>query len=89
MGLFPKNINVAALLSLAGLGSEKTKVQIVADPSTDKNTHEIHAEGKFGKMSFKIENIPDENNPKTSRLAMLSAIQRLRQICSDDIQIGT
>lgn len=87
--LFPANINVAALLSLAGLGSEKTKVQIVADPNTDKNTHEIHAEGKFGKMSFKIENIPDENNPKTSRLAMLSAIQRLRQICSDDIQIGT
>jgi len=87
--LFPKNINVAALLSLAGVGSEKTKVQIVADPNTDKNTHEIHAEGKFGKMSFKIENIPDENNPKTSRLAMLSAIQRLRQICSDDIQIGT
>jgi len=87
--LFPANINVAALLSLAGLGSEKTKVRIVADPNTNKNTHEIHAEGKFGKMSFKIENIPDENNPKTSRLAMLSAIQRLRQICSDDIQIGT
>jgi len=54
-----------------------------------QSTHEIHAEGKFGKMFFKIENIPDENNPKTSRLAMLSAIQRLRQICSDDIQIGT
>ena len=40
-------------------------------------------------MSLKIENIPDENNPKTSRLAILSAIERLRAICSDDIQIGT
>ena len=89
VGLFPKNINVAALLSLAGLGSEKTKVRIVADPGTNKNTHEIVAEGKFGKMSFKIENVPDENNPKTSRLAILSAIQRLKQICSDDIQLGT
>ncbi len=89
VGLFPKNINVAALLSLAGLGSEKTKVRIVADPGTNKNTHEIVAEGKFGKMSFKIENVPDENNPKTSRLAILSAIQRLKQICSDDIQFGT
>ncbi len=89
VGLFPKNINVAALLSLAGLGSEKTNVRIVADPSTDKNTHEIVAEGKFGKMSFKIENVPDEKNPKTSRLAILSAIQRLKQICSDDIQLGT
>jgi len=89
VGLFPKNINVAALLSLAGLGSEKTKVRIVADPGTNKNTHEIVAEGNFGKMSFKIENVPDENNPKTSRLAILSAIQRLKQICSDDIQLGT
>jgi len=89
VGLFPKNINVAALLSLAGLGSEKTNVRIVADPGTNKNTHEIVAEGKFGKMSFKIENVPDEKNPKTSRLAILSAIQRLKQICSDDIQLGT
>ncbi|MFB3113365.1 MAG: aspartate dehydrogenase [Nitrosopumilaceae archaeon] len=86
---FPANINVAALLSLTGLGSEKTKVRIVADPNTDKNTHEIEAKGKFGKMSLKIENIPDENNPKTSRLAILSAIERLRAICSDDIKIGT
>jgi len=87
--LFPANINVAALLSLVGLGGDKTKVRIVADPNTDKNTHEIHASGKFGKMSFRIENIPDENNPKTSRLAILSAIERLRAICSNDIQIGT
>ena len=87
--LFPANINVAALLSLAGLGSEKTMVRIIADPNTDKNTHEIEAKGKFGKMSLKIENIPDENNPKTSRLATLSAIECLRGICSDDIQIGT
>jgi len=61
----------------------------VVDPDTNKNTHEIVAEGKFGKMSFKIENVPDESNPKTSRLAILSAIQRLKQICSDDIQLGT
>ena len=86
---FPANINVAALLSLTGLGSEKTRVRIVADPKTEKNTHEIEAKGKFGKMSLKIENIPDENNPKTSRLAILSVIERLRAICSDDIQIGT
>jgi len=87
--LFPKNINVAALLSLAGLGSEKTLVRIVADSNTNKNTHEIHAEGKFGKMTFTIENFPDANNPKTSRLAILSAIETLRKYCSDDIQIGT
>ncbi|KFM20353.1 putative L-aspartate dehydrogenase protein [Marine Group I thaumarchaeote SCGC AAA799-P11] len=87
--LFPANINVAALLSLTGIGSEKTSVKIVADPSTDKNTHHIEAAGKFGKMTFTIENVPDTNNPKTSRLAILSAIETLKKYCSDDIQIGT
>jgi aspartate dehydrogenase len=89
VGLFPANINVAALLSLVGLGSEKTQVRIIADPTTDKNTHQIQAEGTFGKMSFTIQNVPDPSNPKTSRLATLSAIEKLRTICSDDIQIGT
>ncbi|NQV40089.1 MAG: aspartate dehydrogenase [Nitrosopumilus sp.] len=87
--LFPANINVAALLSLSGIGSEKTNVKIVADPNTDKNTHHIEAAGKFGKMTFTIENIPDTNNPKTSRLAILSAIETLKKYCSDGIQIGT
>ena len=89
VSLFPANINVAALLSLSGIGSEKTKVKIIADPNTDKNTHNIVAEGKFGKMTFTIENYPDANNPKTSRLAILSAIETLKKYCSDDIQIGT
>jgi aspartate dehydrogenase len=87
--LFPANINVAALLSLSGIGSNKTNVRIVADPNTDKNTHHIEAVGKFGKMTFTIENTPDPSNPKTSRLAILSAIETLRKYCSDDIQIGT
>jgi len=89
VSLFPANINVAALLSLSGIGSEKTSVKIVADPNTDKNTHHIEASGKFGKMTFTIENFPDANNPKTSRLAILSAIETLRKYCSDEIQIGT
>ena len=70
VSLFPANINVAALLSLTGIGSEMTHVKIVADPKTDKNTHHIEAKGKFGKMTYTIENYPDENNPKTSRLAI-------------------
>ena len=86
---FPANINVAALLSLVGLGNQKTKVKIIADPNTDKNTHEIEAIGKFGKMIISIQNIPDETNPKTSRLAILSAIETLRKYCSDGISIGT
>jgi len=89
VSLFPANINVAALLSLSGMGSEKTDVKIVADPNTDKNTHHIEAAGNFGKMTFTIENFPDVTNPKTSRLAILSAIETLRKYCSNEIQIGT
>ena len=85
----PKNINVAALLSLVGLGSHETIVKIIADPNTDKNTHRIEAEGNFGKITTIIENVPDSNNPRTSRLATLSAIETLRNICDNGIHIGT
>jgi len=61
----------------------------VADPNTDKNTHEIEASGKFGRFSIKVENVPSPSNPKTSRLAILSAIECLRKICGSEIQIGT
>ncbi|MDE1765279.1 MAG: aspartate dehydrogenase [Thaumarchaeota archaeon] len=87
--MFPANINVAALLSLAGIGSAKTRVKLVADPQTDKNTHEIEARGKFGKISIKVENVPSPSNPKTSRLATLSAIECLRKICGSEINVGT
>ncbi|HJU13955.1 MAG TPA: aspartate dehydrogenase [Candidatus Nitrosotalea sp.] len=87
--MFPANVNVAALLSLAGLGGEKTRVQIIADPSTDKNTHQIEASGKFGRISIRVENVPSPTNPKTSRLATLSAIECLRKVCGTEINVGT
>ena len=87
--LFPKNVNVSALLSLAGLGSHETIVKVIANPNIDKNIHRIEAIGKFGKINTTVENIPDSTNPKTSRLAILSAIETLRSICSDEIKIGT
>lgn len=87
--LFPSNINVAALLSLAGIGSTKTTVKIVADPKADKNIHEIEAKGKFGRFTIKVENVPSPSNPKTSRLATLSAVECLRKICGSRVQIGT
>ena len=63
-------------------------MKIVADPNIDKNIHQIESKGKFGKISTIVENVPDPTNPKTSRLATLSAIETLRSICSDDIKIG-
>ena len=85
---FPANVNVAAALSLAGIGSEKTTVCIIADPGCDRNTHEIEVEGEFGKLVARTENVPAPFNPKTSQLAALSAIGLLRKITSS-LVVGT
>jgi aspartate dehydrogenase len=85
---FPKSVNVSIALSLAGIGVEKTKVRVMADPFTDRNVHEIEAEGKFGNMTLRTENFPSPGNRKTSYLAALSAIATLKKL-SENIQIGT
>jgi aspartate dehydrogenase len=86
---FPANINVAAVLSLAGIGIQETKVKIIADPHITVNQHQIEAAGAFGSMAITVRNIPSPNNPKTSFLAVLSAIECLRSICSPGIKVGT
>lgn len=86
---FPANVNVAALLALVGLGMEKTKVMIIADPSILINKHEIQVTGKFGEFIFKVKNIPSSKNPKTSYLAILSAIECIRSIVTTGIKYGT
>jgi aspartate dehydrogenase len=85
---FPENVNVAASLSIAGIGSEATKVKIVADPYAKKNVHEIVVTGEFGKFFVCVENVPSIANPKTSYLAALSAIATLKSI-SYPIRVGT
>lgn len=86
--LFPFNVNVAASLSLAGIGARKTGVQIVVDPNIKSNIHEIVAVGKFGVLKTRAENVPSRDNPKTSRLAALSAVATLKRI-TEPIQVGT
>jgi aspartate dehydrogenase len=89
VGLFPANVNVAATVSMAGIGPDATKVRIVADPEAPGNVHEIHAVSKAGKFSFRFENMPHETNPKTSFLAVLAAIETVRTICEPGLKIGT
>ena len=84
---FPKNINVAASLSLAGIGFDETKVRIVADPVVTRISHRILAHGKFGRLRAEVTNMPNPNNPKTSYMASLSAIATLKRIVNP-IQIG-
>jgi aspartate dehydrogenase len=75
---FPANVNVAATLSLAGIGPEKTQVEIWADPQTQFNSHEIVVESAFSRITAKVQNAPDPTNPKTSVLAARSIIAVLR-----------
>ncbi len=85
---FPANVNVAAALSLAGIGFQKTKVRIIADPSSSVNIHEIEVKGDFGSMKVRMENAPSPTNPKTSYMAALSAIRKLQEL-SSPISVGT
>ena len=85
--LFPKNINVAACLSLAGIGFNRTKVKVVADPVIKFNSHKILAHGKFGRLRAEVENLPSPKNPSTSYLASLSAIAVIKKIVNP-LQIG-
>ena len=83
----PKNVNVSACLSLAGIGFDRTMVKVVADPVVKNNSHKILAHGKFGRLRAEVENLPNPGNPRSSYLASLSAIATLRRAI-EPIQIG-
>jgi aspartate dehydrogenase len=85
--LYPKNVNVSATLSLAGIGFDKTIVRIVSDPDATANTHKITVKSPAGGMKFEFENVPSQDNPKTSALAALSALRRLSKT-GETLQIG-
>ncbi|MDD3087686.1 MAG: aspartate dehydrogenase [Candidatus Omnitrophica bacterium] len=85
---FPQNINVAAVLSLSGIGIANTKVRIIASPKALRNIHEIKIESAAGDISTRTENILHPDNPKTSYLAVLSAVATLKRIL-EPVVIGT
>jgi aspartate dehydrogenase len=85
---FPQNINVSAVLSFAGIGARKTEVEIWTSRKYTVNQHEVLVEGDFGQIQTVTRNVPAEDNPKTSRLAILSAEAMIRKIFSL-IRIGT
>lgn len=88
VALYPKNVNVAAALSLAGVGFEKTKVRIVADPRVSANTHTVVAKGAFGEVTCRVENRPSPDNPASSHLASLSVLALVRRMLAP-VSIGT
>ncbi len=77
---FPANVNVAASLALAGIGPEKTRVEVWADPDAVGNAHEITVSGPGSVITARVENVPDPSNPKSSKLAGYSLIAALKKM---------
>ena len=85
---FPANVNIAAVLALAGVGFDRTRLKVVADPALRFNTHFIRIKGPTGTVDLKFESVPSPDNPKTAMLACYSALAALRQFASP-VRYGT
>jgi aspartate dehydrogenase len=84
---FPANVNVAAALSLAGIGADRTQIAIWADPAVTRNVHRIDVEADSARFTLQIENVPSEN-PRTGRITALSVVALLRKLRSP-LSVGT
>jgi aspartate dehydrogenase len=85
---FPANVNVAAALALAGIGPDRTIIEIGADPTVTRNIHRIEVEAAAARFTMQIENVPSAENPRTGRLTALSVIAALKKLASP-LAIGT
>ncbi|HJU18066.1 MAG TPA: aspartate dehydrogenase, partial [Stellaceae bacterium] len=85
---FPANVNVAAALALAGIGPERTTIEIWADPQVTRNTHRIEVEADSARFALEIENVPSAENPRTGLLTALSVVALLKKL-SSPLAIGT
>ena len=74
---YPKNANVAASVALAGIGFDKTVVELIADPAATRNVHEIEAEGDFGRFEFRIEGASLPDNPRSSAITAMSVVREI------------
>jgi aspartate dehydrogenase len=85
---FPANVNVAAALSLAGIGPDRTTIEIWADPGVNRNMHRIEVEAEAARFAFEIENVPSVENPRTGRMTPLSVVALLQKL-SSPLAVGT
>ena len=85
---FPANVNVAAALGLAGIGPDRTWLEVWADPLVNRNIHSITVESDSARCELKIENVPTDENPRTGRIVVLSALAALKRLV-DPLTVGT
>ncbi|HXF53403.1 MAG TPA: aspartate dehydrogenase [Hyphomicrobiaceae bacterium] len=85
---FPANLNVSIAVALAGIGPDRTEVEVWADPQVTRNTHTIEVHSDSSDFTMTIENIPCADNPRTGRITALSVIASLRRLAAP-LVIGT
>jgi aspartate dehydrogenase len=85
---FPANVNVAAALSLAGIGPDRTELQLWADPTVERNTHRVEIEADAVRLAMTIEGVPSDENPRTGKLTPLSVIATIRALTAT-LKVGT
>lgn len=85
---FPQNVNIAAVLSMAGIGFDRTRLRVLADPGLTHNTHTIRVRGSSGTITIVLENVPAPENPKTAWLACYSALAALK-LMNSRVRYGT
>lgn len=85
---FPANVNVAAALGLAGVGPDRTRLEIWADPTITRNTHTIRVEADSARFEMTIANVQSEENPGTGKITALSVIACLRALTAP-LKVGT
>lgn len=79
---FPRHFNVAISLSLAGVGFDRTQVEIWADPNIPGAVHNVEIEADEVTFSMTSRNRPSQTNPKTSRIIAPSVLAALRSMVS-------
>jgi len=85
---FPANVNVAAAVSLAGIGPDRTRLELWADPAVSRNTHRVTVESDSARFTVEIEGVPSPDNPRTGLLTAQSVVSTLRGLVSV-LRVGT
>ncbi len=71
---FPKNANLAAAVAFAGIGLDRTRVRLVADPFVRSNIGRIDAASRRGRLEVIMESEGGQDNPKTSEITGYSVL---------------